>query len=96
MGLGLYIHVPFCRARCHFCGFYLQMYRPDRVQTYVGALAREIHLHAALGTPKGRPFATVYFGGGTPTLLHPEQITHILELVRQTFGLAPDPEITVE
>lgn len=96
MSIGLYIHVPFCHSRCHFCNFYLQIYRQDRAQTYLDALAREIQLHAMLGTLTERRFATVYFGGGTPTVLDAEQLVHILELIRGTFGLESDPEITLE
>ncbi|HJU04856.1 MAG TPA: radical SAM family heme chaperone HemW [Nitrospiraceae bacterium] len=96
MGLGLYIHVPFCRTRCHFCAFYLQIYRPDKGQAYVRALAREIALHAELNTLTGRPLDTVYFGGGTPTVVPPADLISILATVRDLFSLRPHAEITLE
>ena len=96
MSLGLYIHIPFCRSRCHFCAFYLQIYREDRAQDYLTALFREIQLHAALDTLDGRRLDTVYFGGGTPTALQPSELCKILSCVQASFGLQPDAEITVE
>lgn len=94
--IGLYIHIPFCRSRCHFCAFYLQIYREDRAQDYLIALFREIQLHAALDTLGGRRLDTVYFGGGTPTALQPSELCKILSCVQASFGLQPDAEITVE
>ena len=94
--LGLYIHVPFCRSRCHFCAFYLQIYREDRAQDYLTALFREIELHAKQQTLDGRRLETVYFGGGTPTALQSLDLCEILSCVQAGFGLQPDAEITVE
>jgi oxygen-independent coproporphyrinogen III oxidase len=94
--LGLYIHIPFCRSRCHFCAFYLQIYREDRAQDYLTALFREIQLHAEQGTLGDRRLDTVYFGGGTPTVLESSALCEILSSVQVNFGLQPDAEITVE
>lgn len=96
MPVGLYIHVPFCRTRCDFCAFYLRRYREGEARLYVEALAREIKLYAALNVLSGRPLHTVYFGGGTPTMLPPEQLTRILDLIRDRFGLEHHAEVTVE
>jgi oxygen-independent coproporphyrinogen-3 oxidase len=96
MAIGLYIHVPFCRARCEFCAFYLQIHRPDRAALYLQAVSREIRLHGALGTAGGRPLETVYFGGGTPMTLEPGQLADLLRQVQETFGIRPGAEITVE
>jgi oxygen-independent coproporphyrinogen-3 oxidase len=96
MSLGLYIHVPFCRTRCHFCSFSLQIHRDDRAARYLGALVREIHLHAEQNSTGNRPLETIYFGGGTPTALTANQLISILAQVRDAFGTAADPEITVE
>lgn len=93
---GLYIHIPFCRARCHFCAFYLEMHRADKAHRYLEALVREIRLHAERDTLAGRPLETVYFGGGTPTALDADQLSHILSLVREGFGLKEDAEISLE
>ena len=94
--LGLYIHIPFCRSRCHFCAFYLQIYRVDRAQDYLTALFREIQLHAEQRTLGDRRLDTVYFGGGTPTTLQPSALCEILACIQSSFGLQPDAEISVE
>jgi oxygen-independent coproporphyrinogen-3 oxidase len=94
--LGLYIHVPFCRSRCHFCAFYLQIYREDRAHAYLTALFNEIRLHAERQTIGGRLFNSVYFGGGTPTALQPSELCGMLSCVHTNFGLQPNAEITVE
>jgi oxygen-independent coproporphyrinogen-3 oxidase len=96
MAVGLYIHVPFCRTRCHFCAFYLQVHREDRARGYLTSLEGEIRLHVAKDSLRGRSFDTVYFGGGTPTTLSPDQLDHILALIRAEFGLVATPEVTVE
>ena len=96
MPIGLYIHVPFCTTRCHYCAFYLRIYREDLAQAYVQALLAEIRLHAFRLTTRSRPLSTVYFGGGTPTLLAPAAILQILDVVRSEFGVRPDAEITIE
>ncbi len=96
MGTGLYIHVPFCLARCDFCAFSLQIFREDNAQRYVKALCREIQLHAEDDTLRGRSLGTVYFGGGTPTTLQPHQLCDILEKVKQHFRCDQELEVTVE
>ena len=96
MGVGLYIHVPFCPARCHFCAFYLQIYREDAAQAFLAGLRREIQLRAERGTLGGRSLDTVYFGGGTPTTLGPRTLTEVLGLLRDHYGLQADAEITLE
>lgn len=96
MALGIYIHVPFCQTRCSFCAFYLRIYREDQAHTYVDAVKREIRLYAAQASLGGRRPDTLYFGGGTPTTLRPEQLADIVTLVRDCFGLAEQAEVTVE
>ncbi|HYM37816.1 MAG TPA: radical SAM family heme chaperone HemW [Nitrospiraceae bacterium] len=96
MNVGLYLHVPFCRARCHFCAFTLQIHREDRVQRYLHALSHEMRLHAGQQSLAGRRLDTIYFGGGTPTSLSVEQLAGILQNVRDSFGLADAAEISVE
>ena len=96
MPLGLYIHVPFCRSRCHFCAFYLEIYRDDRAQSFLTALSREMQLHVAQQPLGGRRLDSVYFGGGTPTALRTEDLCAILSGVRTNFGLTRDAEITIE
>jgi len=96
MPLGLYIHVPFCRSRCHFCAFYLEIYRDDHAQSFLTALSREVQLHVAQQSLGGRRLDSVYFGGGTPTALRTEDLCDILSGVRTNFGLTRDAEITIE
>jgi oxygen-independent coproporphyrinogen-3 oxidase len=96
MALGLYLHVPFCRTRCHFCAFYLRVYRASDAAAYVNALHREIDRHAAAGTLRGRSVDTVYFGGGTPTALPATDLAAVLRHITDAFDVSPGAEITVE
>ncbi len=96
MPTGLYIHVPFCTMRCHFCAFYLRVFREDKAQRYVAALRSEIRLHAERDTLRARELETVYFGGGTPTTLAPGHLARILEQIRDDFGVRSDAEVCIE
>ena len=96
MALGLYIHVPFCQSRCHFCSFYVRIHRADWANAYLTSLQLEIQLHGAKRTLDRRAVDTVYFGGGTPTTLTSTQLVQVLEWIRTAFELAPDPEISIE
>lgn len=96
MSVGLYIHVPFCKTRCHFCAFYLQIHREDKARQYRDSLEREIRLHASLSSLGSRSLETVYFGGGTPTTLDAEQLGGILESAREGFGFQDGAEVSVE
>lgn len=89
---GIYIHVPFCKRKCPYCSFYSVEYDEGLADAFVLAVKRNIEKY------KGEAiFAdTVYFGGGTPSLLSPLQIRDILKSVRESFVLAPDTEITME
>jgi oxygen-independent coproporphyrinogen III oxidase len=93
---GLYIHIPFCRQRCDFCAFYLEIYRENHAETFVRSLIHEIGLSGQPQAAAGRPIQSVYFGGGTPTALAATQLTAILSEVRKHFTLVSDCEITVE
>jgi oxygen-independent coproporphyrinogen-3 oxidase len=94
--LGLYLHIPFCRQRCHFCAFYLEVARADRLAAFCSALAREIRLYRERNVHKGRPLRTVYFGGGTPTALPTRELVSLLDLIRATWTTDPEVEVTVE
>ena len=96
MAVGLYIHVPFCQSRCHFCAFYVRIHREDWVRGYLTSLQLEIQLHGKKKTLDQRPIDTVYFGGGTPTTLSSAQLVEALEWVEAFFELAPNPEISIE
>lgn len=91
--LGLFIHIPFCRTKCLYCDFCSFVSRDEQQrEAYVGALLREIE---ARGT-KDYSVDTVYFGGGTPSLLSAEQIGRILGEINESFNVSPDAEITLE
>jgi oxygen-independent coproporphyrinogen-3 oxidase len=91
---GIYIHIPFCRARCSYCDFATGAYETALAERYVRAVAREIRRFPL--TEDAPDVDTIYFGGGTPSLLIPEQVAHILEAVRSRFRVASDAEVTME
>jgi putative oxygen-independent coproporphyrinogen III oxidase len=88
---GIYIHTPFCLKKCVYCDFYSLTDLTLR-QPFVDALLGEMTLAGQLEVPSD----TLYFGGGTPSVLTPRQIETLLEQVQQCFALAPDTEITME
>jgi oxygen-independent coproporphyrinogen III oxidase len=94
--IGLYLHVPFCRQRCDFCAFYLELYREPAAAAFLRALDTEIRLHAAENDMQKRELQSIYFGGGTPTVLKADQLIAVLTGIRQSFLLAPHCEITIE
>ena len=97
--LGLYLHVPFCAALCRYCNFTRGLSDPALERRYVAALAREIRSGlAATGAGRGdRPAAdTIYFGGGTPSLLAPPGIASLIRACRESFDVDPSAEITLE
>jgi oxygen-independent coproporphyrinogen-3 oxidase len=97
---GIYISVPFCKAKCTFCNFASGVFAADRMQSYVQRICQEIRKAktSANKIEAHLPNAvdTVYFGGGTPSLLSAEQISRIFEHLRGEFDLASDAEITLE
>ncbi|HWQ32887.1 MAG TPA: radical SAM family heme chaperone HemW [Blastocatellia bacterium] len=95
---GLYLHIPFCATRCHYCNFATGGYESELARQYVAALQCEIRRTAATlsAAPGLRQVDTIYFGGGTPTTLSIEQLASLIELCRAEFEVAPDTEITAE
>ena len=94
MNAGIYIHTPFCRSRCSYCDFATGIFESDAAERYVQTVVREIHGWHEVESPV--PADTIYFGGGTPSLLSIEQLESILNVVRDRFDVAPDAEITLE
>lgn len=94
MGVGLYIHVPFCIRKCAYCDFYSVPLEPGLLSRYTGAVVAEVgrvaEQHPCL------TIDTVYFGGGTPSLLTPREIERILREVSSRFKLATGAEISLE
>jgi oxygen-independent coproporphyrinogen-3 oxidase len=97
--VSLYLHVPFCHAKCHYCDFNSYAGMLGQREAYVDALAREIRLagqraRRADGTP--RRCRTIFFGGGTPSLLTAAQVEGLLREARTAFAIDADAEITLE
>jgi putative oxygen-independent coproporphyrinogen III oxidase len=100
--LGFYVHVPFCRVRCGYCDF--NTYTAEELgsapgasrSTYAEAAIREVRLARQVLGEVDRPVRTVFFGGGTPTLLPPRDLAAILTAIGDEFGLADDVEVTTE
>jgi oxygen-independent coproporphyrinogen-3 oxidase len=95
--LGLYIHVPFCSAICNYCNFNRGLFDADLKARYVDALLAEIRNHPAIRNPQSAIAAdTMYFGGGTPSLLEPDEIARIIRACDETFDVSAGREITME
>lgn len=91
---GLYLHIPYCVKKCAYCDFVSVPTETGVSEAYCSALKKEIELTAAV-LPE-REYGSVFFGGGTPSLLTGTQMTEILHTLRQHFSIVPDAEITVE
>jgi oxygen-independent coproporphyrinogen-3 oxidase len=98
--VGVYISVPFCKAKCTFCNFASDAFGGDRMQGYVERICGEIHASRrgveTFGVTLPSSVDSVYFGGGTPSLLSGEQFRRIFECLRGEFALAAAAEITLE
>ncbi|MEN3027036.1 MAG: radical SAM family heme chaperone HemW [Chlorobiota bacterium] len=93
---GLYLHIPFCEHKCCYCDFY-SVERPELLESFVDALCHEIELlPEQLPEAVAEPVATVYFGGGTPSLLSPQQLERIVERLHRIFRWGPEVEWTME
>ncbi len=91
---GLYLHIPFCRRKCYYCDFFSVTATDTRLEAYPELLLQ--HLDWAAEQGWAGPFDTVYFGGGTPSLMTPDGIARILNKASQKFGLVSQAEITLE
>ena len=98
--LGVYVSVPFCRAKCSFCNFASGVGKAGEIEAYVARLCAEIDAAsvtaARLGAKLPRAVDTVYFGGGTPSLLTPEQLRQVFVALHRNFDVAADAEMTLE
>ena len=95
--LGLYLHIPFCRKRCHFC--YFRVYtdkNASEVQGYLDVLAREWELYATQPAVAGRPLNFVYFGGGTPSYISTAQLEGLVRRMDLVSSWRSAEEITFE
>ena len=89
---GLYVHIPFCSSRCSYCDFATGLYQGELAERYVTALVEEIKTSRY----RGAIVDTVYFGGGTPSLLAPAQLDRILTTLHEHFAIDANSEITLE
>src|SRR5262245_51896567 len=89
--LGLYLHIPFCSSICNYCNFNRGLLNDDLKDRYVAVLEREI-----LGAGRGEPVDTIFFGGGTPSLLEPAEIQRLIAACRDAFSVTAAAEVTLE
>ena len=92
--LGLYLHIPFCRQKCIYCDFYSLAGNEHLMDDYTDALCSHLVQSAPLAA--SHTVDTIYFGGGTPSYLGPQRLSHILETVQKHFHVAGNAEITLE
>jgi len=92
--LSLYIHIPFCVRKCHYCGFYSTTYTLQQADEYIASLRLEAESYQRAFD--GRTFDSVYMGGGTPTALSSEQLKKLIVIVHEHFHISRDAECTVE
>lgn len=90
---GIYIHIPFCRQACHYCDFHFTTTLKEK-ERMVNALAKELEIRK--NYTKGEIINTIYFGGGSPSLLDRDQLKLLLDKINYLFEISPDAEITVE
>lgn len=92
--LGLYIHIPFCKAKCDYCDFYSIETDDIIVTKYVHSLIEHIKEYALIS--KSHTVDTIYIGGGTPSIIGAKNLISILKTAKKSFNMVSDPEITVE
>jgi oxygen-independent coproporphyrinogen-3 oxidase len=91
----LYIHIPFCRRKCPYCSFFSQEASGNDLDSYAELLCREMLLAAKHAAPQQK-IGSIYFGGGTPSLLEPRKIAQLIDQAEQLFGVSAQAEITLE
>src|SRR3981081_230203 len=90
--VALYIHFPFCLSICPYCDFDRQASGFDRIDVYLAAVAKELGRYAH----SGEQVHSIFFGGGTPSLMSPGKVAHVLQVANDTFEIHKDAEITLE
>lgn len=89
---GIYIHIPFCRKACHYCNFHFST-SLGSAEAVVTSILKEISLRSSEPIEE---IQTIYFGGGTPSILEPEIINKMLQAIKVHYAVSNDPEITLE
>lgn len=95
--LGIYVHIPFCRKRCHFC--YFKVYTDkdsDEINAYLDAVIQEIRLYSKRPFINGRTPRFIYFGGGTPSYISSRQLAHLVESMKAALAWGEPDEVTFE
>ena len=90
---GIYIHIPFCKQRCTYCDFYTEV-APQFIPTFIDSVVKELHIRKEY--LNDAPIDTIYFGGGTPSVLNYEQFKIIFDAIYELFTISEQPEITFE
>jgi len=90
---GIYIHVPFCRKKCHYCDFY-KITQTGLIPSYVEALKKELHIRRSYTA--NETIESIYFGGGTPSLLNPGHIRSVTDAITREYEISPRCEVTLE
>ncbi len=90
----LYIHIPFCRHRCHYCDFITTSGQEGLLPAYADALNKEIRI--AISDKHHYPIHSIYFGGGTPSLVTTELLSNVISTIRSNYNLTADCEISLE
>src|SRR6478609_7884175 len=90
---GIYLHIPFCKQACHYCDFHFSTNQETRSEL-VQAILKEIQLQKDY--LQGEQIQTIYFGGGTPSILEKDELHAILESIRSLHDVVADAEITLE
>jgi oxygen-independent coproporphyrinogen-3 oxidase len=100
MPLGIYISVPFCRSKCSYCNFASGVFAASHMERYAERLCADMascrEIASEFGAEVPGPVDSIYFGGGTPSLLSPEQLTKLFTRIANEFAIAPQAEVTVE
>lgn len=91
---GIYLHIPFCKQKCRYCDFVSFCNRMDVAEAYMACLLKEIEMRGK--ELAGKTFDTVYFGGGTPSVVDPKYIYAAMRQIKKCFMLSAHPEVTIE
>ncbi len=92
--LSLYIHIPFCAQKCYYCDFLSFAHKDEKIDLYFKSLYKEIEKFAPIHS--NEQVETIFIGGGTPTVVSPEYINKLMDLIKEKFNLSPKAEISME
>ena len=93
--LSIYIHIPFCKSKCHYCNFVSMVAGQEKIDAYIDMLKKEIVLRAKEFSPT-HEIVSVYIGGGTPSSLPEQKIQDVLHTIYTNFNVTNNAEITIE